>query len=133
MKKAGVVLLVGAEPRFLPASCVVRVASTPPVTSVPGGSPELLGIALHEGSILPVLAIGPARREMIVCEHAGELIGLVGIEVVRAGLFEVAPGQADAVEHEGQVARPVDLTALYDTVQRSRTGHFATGRGGLGR
>jgi hypothetical protein len=133
-KKAGAVLLVGGEPCFLRAVSVLRVASTPPVTAVPGGPPELLGIALHEGAVLPVLAIGSARREMVVCQCAGELIGLVGGEVARTGLFDVSPGQPDAVDYEGRTARPLDLTALHDILQAARrAGPFAVGRGGLGR
>jgi hypothetical protein len=124
-----VVLRVDGGFRFLPASAVLRVASTPPITGVPGGPPGLLGIALHEGSMLPVVAIGPARHPMVVCQHSGELLGLVGVEVVRTGLFEVASDQPDAVEYEGRIAPPVDLTALYGTVQGShRLGRLATGR-----
>jgi chemotaxis signal transduction protein len=128
-KRAGVVLRVDGALRFLPASAVLRMASTPPITGVPGGPPGLLGIALHDGAILPVVAIGSARHPMVVCQYSGELLGLVGAEVVRTGLFEVASVQPDAVEYEGRIASLLDLTALYGTVQGShRLGRFVMGR-----
>jgi hypothetical protein len=120
------VLLVDGDVRFLPAASVVRVVVMPLVTPVPGGPPALLGIALHEGTILPVLAVGAARREMLVCQWAGELIGVVGVEVVRTGFFAAASGQPDAVDYEGRLARQLDLGVLYDGVQGARrAGPFA--------
>lgn len=119
-------LLVDGEVRFLPAASVVRVVVMPLVTPVPGGPPALLGIALHEGTILPVLAVGAARREMLVCQWAGELIGVVGVEVVRTGFFAAASGEPDTVDYEGRLARPLDLGVLYDGVQGARrAGPFA--------
>jgi len=116
-KTAGVLLLVDGEPRFLAASAVLRVAAMPPVTRVPGAPPELLGIALDGGAILPVLALGPALREMVVCQHEGELLGIVGAAVVRTGLFDVVPGSADEVVHEGRPAPRLDLAALCAAVR----------------
>jgi chemotaxis signal transduction protein len=128
-KKAGVLLRVEGQLCFLDASSVVRMAPVPPITGVPGGPPGLLGIALHEGSILPVVSLGASRHPMVVCKHSGELLGLVGAEVVRTGVFDVASGQADAVEYEGRTASSLDLTALYGIVEGSgRLGRFAIGR-----
>jgi hypothetical protein len=76
------------------------------VEAVPGASPELLGIALHEGVVLPVLTVGTARDVMVICLHAGELVGLVGAEVVEAGTFDADGG-----------AEPLDLAAVYARVR----------------
>jgi hypothetical protein len=101
---------------FVPASVALRVAPTPRVTSFPGAPAELVGVALYEGLIVPVVAIGPQRREMVVCQHAGELLGLVGGEVVQSGSFEVVAGRADCVVYDGQYAQLVDVTAIYGRV-----------------
>jgi hypothetical protein len=111
------VLRVDGELRFLPATLATRVVPAPRVTSVPGAPPDLLGIAMHEGTIVPVVTIGAARVEMVVCQHAGELLGLVGGEVVRPGRFDPVEGRADLVEIDGERARQLDVGAIYARVQ----------------
>ena len=115
--RAGIVLRAGAALHFVPASVALRVAPPPRVTAVPGAPADLLGIALQGGVIVPVVAIGPDREEMLVCQHAGELLGLVGARVVRSGSFEVAPEGADAVVFEGERAAILDVAAVYARVQ----------------
>jgi hypothetical protein len=115
--RGGLVLRVDGELRFLPAALAARVAAAPRVTSVPGAPPDLLGIAMHEGTILPVVAIGAVRGEMVVCQYAGELVGLLGGEVVRAGRFPAFEGHADVVDVDGERARQLDVGALYARVQ----------------
>jgi chemotaxis signal transduction protein len=118
-RRGGLLLRVEGELRFLAASVAVRVAPLPPVEAVPGAPPDLLGIALHEGVVVSVIAIGPRRdangqNTMIVCQHAGELVALVGAEVVEAGTFD-----------EQGAAQPLDLAAIYARAsQNSRS--FAT-------
>ena len=112
-------LRVGPALRFVPASSVLRVAPPPRVTQVPGAPAELLGVAPFEGFVVAVIAIGPARREMVVCQHAGEIVGLVGGEVFRTGIFDVVPGEPDVVEHEGERAEIVDVANVYGRVQAS--------------
>lgn len=115
--RGGVVLRVDGELRFLPATLAAHVAPAPRITAVPGAPPDLLGIAMHEGTIVPVVAIGAARAEMVVCQHAGELLGLVGGVVVRTGRFEAVEGRADLVQVDGERARQLDVGALYARVQ----------------
>jgi hypothetical protein len=63
---------------------------------------------------------------MVVCHHAGELIGLVGGEVLRSGLFDVARDEPNAVEYAGEVAPTLDLAALYAGIQSAvRPGRWA--------
>ncbi|HEY8041942.1 MAG TPA: hypothetical protein VIF15_19200 [Polyangiaceae bacterium] len=116
-RRGGVVLRIDGTLRFVPAAVAVRVAPAPRVTAVPGGPEELIGVALHEGAIVPVVAVGSARGEMVVCQHAGELVGLVGGEVVRTGTFEPVPGLPDLVDVDGEPARPLDVAAIYARVQ----------------
>jgi hypothetical protein len=111
---------------FLPASVALRVAPPPRVTSVPGAPPDLVGVTLYEGVIVPVIAIGSARRDMVVCQHAGDLVGLVGGRVVQSGSFDVVAGRADRVLYEGQPAQIIDLTTIYGRVLAStRPGRWA--------
>ncbi len=118
-KRGGVLLTIDGTLAFLPASVAVRVSPSPRVTPVPGGPPELLGVTLHDGLIVPVVAIGSARREMVVCQYAGELIGLVGGEVVHAGTFDAVSDSTDAVEHDGRSARALSLATIYSRVHAS--------------
>lgn len=109
-------LRVDGELRFIPGGVAVRVAPPVKVTAVPGAPPNLLGIAMVEGTVVPVVAIGGARADMIVCQHAGELVGLVGGEVVRAGRFDLADNRADVVVN-GERVRQLDLAQVYARVQ----------------
>jgi CheW-like protein len=125
-RRGGVLLRVDEALCFIPASVALRVAPPPRVTSVPGAPPELLGVTLYEGIIVPVVAIGSARAEMVVCQHAGELVGLVGGHVAHSGTFDLVSGRADRVVHEGQPAQLIDLTAIYGRVLASaRPGRWA--------
>jgi len=118
-RRGGILVRIDGALCFVPASVALRIAPPPRVTPIPAAPPELLGIAPYEGTIVPVIAIGSARREMIVCQHAGELVGLVGGEVVRSGTFDTVPGRIDLIEHEGQRAQAIDLPAIYARVQAS--------------
>jgi hypothetical protein len=125
-RRGGVVLRVDGELRFVAAPLAMRVTPPPRVTAIPGAPPELLGITLYEGAVIPVVAVGAARAEMIVCQHAGEVLGLVGGEVVATGSFGVVDGQPDLVQVDGARARPLDVAALYARVQSStRPGRWA--------
>jgi hypothetical protein len=121
-KRAGLLVRVDGALFFVPASIALWVAPPPRVTAVPGAPPDLLGIAVSAGAVLPVIAIGGERAEMVVCQHAGELVGVVGGRVVHSGSFEVASDRPDVVEHEGEAAPLLDVPAIYARVQsRGRT------------
>jgi len=116
-RRGGVLLRVGGALRFVSSSVAFRIAPPPRVTPVPGAPAELLGVAPYDGMIVPVIAIGPARREMIVCQHAGELLGLVGGEVLVTGTFDLVPGRTDVVTRDGEPAQAIDVAAVYAKVQ----------------
>jgi hypothetical protein len=108
----------------LPASVALKIVRTPKITRVAGAPPELLGIVLHEGQSIPVVALGDARGQMvareasahlIVCVWMGEPIAIAGGDVIASGM----------VETEG--ARAVDLAAIYARIQ---AGGWATQWGG---
>ncbi len=118
-------LRVAGELRFVPAPVALRVAPAPRLTAVPGAPPELVGIAVHEGAVVPVVAVGDARGDMLVCQHAGELVGIIGGEVVRTGSFDVVADRPELVLVDGVRARPLDIAAVYARIQAgSRPGRW---------
>jgi hypothetical protein len=117
VRRGGVVLQVDGELRFVAVPLAVRVAPAPRTTAVPGAPAELVGIGVHEGAVIPVIAVGSGRGEMLVCQHAGELVGIVGGKVVRSGSFYVAPDRPDVVDVDGVYVPPLDVAAFYARVQ----------------
>jgi hypothetical protein len=84
-----------------------------------------VGIAVHEGAVVPVVAVGEARGDMLVCQHAGELVGIIGGEVVRTGSFDVVADRPELVLVDGVRARPLDIAAVYARIQAgSRPGRW---------
>jgi hypothetical protein len=132
-KRAGLLVRVEETLWFIPAAIAVRVASAPRVTPVPGAPPELLGIALHAGVVLPVIAIGPTRSEMVVCQHGGELVGVVGGSTVRSGAFDVPAERPDLIEYLGTRVHSLDLQAIYGRVQSGVCSDFSALRSSPGR
>jgi len=116
-KRGGLLLRVDGRPHFLPAQAAVSLDPVPPIVRVPGAPPQMLGIATHEGEVLPVITIGEDRSVMVVCRLAGELLGIVGASVVGAGIFDAAPGPSDSISFLGETARDVDLAAIYTALQ----------------
>jgi hypothetical protein len=116
-KRGGVLLRLDGALHFVPASVAIAVTPTPQITRVPGAPEGLLGAALHEGEVVPVVAIGAERGPMLVCSYLGEKVGLFGAHVEASGLYEVDPNVPDAVRHRGEVAPSLDLAAIYARVQ----------------
>ncbi len=117
-KRGGLLMRVDGQPCFLPASAAVSIDPVPSIVRVPGAPPQMLGIATHEGEVLPVISIGEDRSVMVVCRFAGELLGLLGASVVGAGIFEAArQGSADCVLFLGETAKDIDLSQIYATLQ----------------
>jgi chemotaxis signal transduction protein len=116
-KVAGLLIRVDGALRLVPAAVALRVTPPPRVAPVPGAPPELMGIAVHEGAIVPVIAIGSSRSEMIVCQHATEVLGLVGAEIVSTGSFDTSAEHPELVEHQGESVEMLDVAAIYARVQ----------------
>ena len=116
-KHGGIVLRVESVPVFLPAAIVVQVATAPRVTRVPSAPPGLLGIALHEGEILPVVSLGSHDGPMVVCNYQGERVGLVGAEVLHVGLLEAQGEHEESVAYEGRRVFVLDLAPIYAQIR----------------
>ena len=134
----GVVFRVADAQYFLPATIAFKVLPMPELARVPGAPAELVGVALVEGEMVPVVAIGeldtrgsrrpPAvgeyrrvdNRPMLVCTYLGERVGLVGLEIVATGSF--AAEDPDHVIHGGLSVPLFDVSAV---VGRLREGRWA--------
>lgn len=133
----GVVFRVADALFFLPASVANKVLPMPGVARVPGAPSNLVGVALVEGEMVPVVALGPLEtrgsrrppagerpradsRPMLVCTYLGERVGLVGLEIVATGQFNAAG--PDSVVHGGVPAVLFDVGAV---VGRLREGRWA--------
>lgn len=138
IKRGGLLLRVDGALIFIPASTALRISAHPEVVRVPGAPSELLGMAVNEGEILPVVAIGSDRGPMVVCMHAAELVGLVGGVVIGSGIFPVAMPSTDEapssnhdpngrVSFGGETARTLDIGRIFG---RLRGGAWAGRWGG---
>jgi chemotaxis signal transduction protein len=133
----GVVFRVADALFFLPATVANKVLPMPIVTHVPGAPHELVGVALVEGETVPVVAVGVLERRgsrransdrpradnrpMLLCDYLGERVGLVGLEIVATGSFEVAGGSpSDHVMHVGVRVSPFDVAAVVDRLREGR-------------
>ncbi len=113
----GVVFRVGTDLFFLPATVAMRVAPVPQLGPVPGAPPELVGLALVEGEMIPVVGVGPSRTAMLVVSYLGERVGLVGVDVVATGRFDAVH---DHAIHAGEHARLFDISAVIARVRETR-------------
>jgi len=83
--QGGVVFRVGSEPYYLPATIAMRVVPVPRIGRVPGGPVDLVGVALVENEMVPVVSVGASRSAMLVVQCLGEPVGIVGIDIVATG------------------------------------------------
>jgi len=114
---------VGDELAFVPSEVALRVAATPRAARVAGAPAALRGIALFEGAVVPLVAVGDTDGVMLVCELGdgrGERIGLVGIDVVASGLFDVDPADPARVQHDGRWVQELHVADVVALVQGTR-------------
>lgn len=110
-KLGGVLLRVSGTLVYVAAADAVKLAPIPNITRVPGAPEGLLGVALHEGEVLPVVSIGGDRESMLVCAHAGALLGIVGGCVVGTGMFDSTP-DGSSVRYGDETATVLDVASL---------------------
>lgn len=120
----GAVFRAGTQLWFVPTSIAVKVMPRPTMARVPGGPPELRGIAAVDGDMIPIFGLGSegeniaGQTPMLVCTVLGERLGLVGIQIVATGRFETTPG--GDVRVNGEVARVFDVATLIAKVRERR-------------
>ncbi|MBS2018389.1 MAG: chemotaxis protein CheW [Deltaproteobacteria bacterium] len=121
----GVIVLVAGKRAFVPASTAIKVLPMPVVARVPGGPRSLVGVALVEGEMVPVVAVAELvaargqrdNRPMLLCAHGAERVGLVGLEVLATGKF---PGDARAIEWNGEAVPAFDLGPVFARLEEGR-------------
>jgi hypothetical protein len=106
LNRAGAVVRIDSELRFLSADLLRRFVPPPQLSDVPGTG---LTMALVDGHVLAIIALGPRSSVLTVCEVAGELVGLLGAEPEAAGFFEA---DGSGVRFRGQRAAALDVTEL---------------------
>ncbi len=106
LTRAGVVVRVGGELRFLPAHAVRRFVPPPTLSDVAGTG---LTMALVDGQVLAVIPVGPRGSALTVCDVGGELVGLLGAEPEAVGFFEA---EGHGVSYHGMRATALDVAAL---------------------
>ena len=122
----GVIFRAGGALFFVPATIALKVMPCPEMARIPGAPPELGGVALVDGDMIPIIDVlgggtssGGKGAPMLVCSVLGEGVGLVGIDVVATGRFEVGerPGE---VKLGAEAARAFDVTGLLARVGEGR-------------
>jgi chemotaxis signal transduction protein len=129
----GVLFKAADQLYFLPATIATKVLPMPGIARVPGAPAELVGVALVEGEMVPVVAIGdldargsrrpPDRprsdnRPMLLCSYLGERVGLVGLEIVATGRFEGT--DPETIHHGGARAAVFDVGAVFSRLREHR-------------
>lgn len=115
--QGGVVFRVGTALFYLPATVAQRVVPVPQIGRIPSAPPDLCGLALVEGEMIPVVALAEARTAMLVVQYLGERLGIVGVDVLASGRFAT---EHDHVLYEGEHARLFDVSAVVARVRDTR-------------
>lgn len=113
--RAGVIVRLGGELRFLSAHLVRRFVPPPTLSDVAGTG---LTMALVDGQVLAIIPVGPRGSALTVCEVGGELVGLLGADPEAVGFFEASP---EGVSFRGKSAADLDVAEL---VRKSARGTF---------
>lgn len=115
--RAGVVVRLNGEHRFLSAHSVRRFVPPPTLSDVSGTG---LTMALVEGQVVAIIAAGARGSALTVCEVAGELVGLLGADPEEVGFF--AADGAGVLFH-GQLVAPLDVVELVRAWARGAAEH----------
>lgn len=124
-RRGGVLLRVDGALAFLPAAAVHGIVAMPPITAVPGRHEPLLGISDVGNSVISVLGLGGAGAShgvLVVARHAGEQVGLAGVEVIGTGHYDVDASAPECVRVDGERVPSLDVGAIYDRAKSAAWG-----------
>ncbi len=110
--RAGVIVRLRGELRFLSAHWLRRFVPPPTLSDVAGTG---LTMALVDGQVLAIIPVGPRGAALTVCEVGGELVGLLGADPEAVGFF--APDGA-GVAFQGRNAPELDVAELVRAAAR---------------
>jgi hypothetical protein len=106
LTRAGVIVRLRGELRFLSAHSVRRFVPPPTLSDVAGTG---LTMALVDGQVLAIIPVGPRGSALTVCDVGGELVGLLGADPEAVGFFEA---DGTGVSFHGQRAHALDVAEL---------------------
>jgi hypothetical protein len=106
LSRAGVIVRLNGELRFLSAHSVKRFVLPPTLSDVAGTG---LTMALVDGQVLAIIAVGPRGSALTICDVGGELVGLLGADPEAVGFFEA---DGAGVAFHGQRAPALDVAEL---------------------
>ena len=106
LHRAGVIVKLAGELRFLPAQAVRRFVPPPTLSDVSGTG---LTMALVDGQVLAVIAVGPRGAALTVCEVGGEQVGLIGADPLDVGFFDA---DGAGVSFRGHRVSALDVAEL---------------------
>lgn len=106
LHRAGVVVRLNGELRFLAAHSVRRFVPLPVLSDVAGTG---LTMALVDGQVLAIIAVGPRGSALTVCEVGGELVGLIGADPEAVGFFDA---DGSGAMYHGQRVMALDVADL---------------------
>lgn len=118
LTRAGVVVRLNGEPRFLSAHSVRRFVPPPAISDVSGTG---LTMALIDGQVIAIIAVGARGSALTVCEVAGELVGLLGLEPIEVGFFDAV---GSGVSFHGRIAPALDVAELVRSSARTSQEHL---------
>lgn len=111
--RGGIVLRAASGSFFVPATVARELRTAPEITRILGAPDDVLGVALTAGEVVPVVRIGVDRRLLLLCNVQDDLLGVVGFEGARAGLFPEA-SEGTGVSVDGQDVPELALVELRD-------------------
>jgi hypothetical protein len=88
--EAGVVVGIGEQVFFTPATNVRIVSEQPTVTAVPSTS---LGMTLIDGHVVPVVTVGQSRGPLLLCDESGDTVALAGLVILSTGTYPLEDGR----------------------------------------
>jgi len=106
LHRAGVIVQMADELRFLPAQAVRRFVPPPTLSDVSGTG---LTMSLVDGHVLAIIAVGPRGAALTICEVGGEQVGLIGADPVDVGFFEA---DGAGVAFRGRRVSALDVAEL---------------------
>jgi chemotaxis signal transduction protein len=115
------VFAIGSRLFGLPLGSVCEVIRVPPITPVPRGPANVVGVGLAGGAVITVFDLAPSlgfpasvRSEssrMLLVRQPGEVVGVMADRVLGVREFAAGDGTVDGAE---AAARPGDAPFLLD-------------------
>ena len=110
-ERAGLLVRAGEELGFVPASTAHSVVPQPPISPV-ASTP--LQMALVNGRVVPVVALGSPTGVLVLCEIDDEPVGFSGLEVSAVGSYEA---KERGVIVDGRLILELDLAGALRSME----------------